>query len=139
MTRAKALKTLADEIRFFENEGFPVAVWITSLGYGRMTDPDFLRRFPNYRPLVAPNGSTAAVCSTDVAWRDAVAEDVRHFIRAGAKTILFDDDLVQARRRLRMRRASAAVCRPPWRRVRDARRGTRRLHGRAESAAFGLP
>ena len=67
--RAKALQTLADEIRFFENEGFPVAVWITSLGYGRMTDPDFLRRFPNYRPLVAPNGSTAAVCSTDAAWR----------------------------------------------------------------------
>lgn len=94
--RAKALKTLADEIRFFENEGFPVAVWITSLGYGRMTDPDFLRRFPNYRPLVAPDGSTAAVCATDAAWRDAVADNVRDFIRAGAKTILFDDDLVQA-------------------------------------------
>ena len=94
--RTKALKTLADEIRFFEGEGFPVAVWTTSLGYGRMTDPDFLRRFPNYQPLVAPNGSTAAVCSTDAAWRDAVADNVRDFIRAGAKTILFDDDLVQA-------------------------------------------
>jgi hypothetical protein len=94
--RAKALATLADEIRFFESEGFPVAVWTTSLGYGRMTDPDFLRRFPNYQPLVAPDGATAAVCSTDAAWRDAVADNVRDFIRAGARTILFDDDLVQA-------------------------------------------
>ena len=94
--RAQALKTLADEIRFFEDEGFPVAVWITSLGYGPMTDPDFLRRFPNYQPLVSPEGATAAVCSTDAAWRDAVADNVRDFIRAGAKTILFDDDLVQA-------------------------------------------
>lgn len=94
--RAKALEKLADEIRFFEDEGFPVALWITSLGYGRMTDPDFLRRFPNYQPLVSPEGATAAVCSTDAAWRDAVADNVRDFIRAGAKTILFDDDLVQA-------------------------------------------
>ena len=94
--RKRALETLADEIRFFEDEGFPVALWITSLGYGRMADPDFLRRFPGYRPLVAPDGSTAAVCSTYAPWRDAVAENVRDFIRAGARTILFDDDLVQA-------------------------------------------
>ena len=59
MTRAKALKTLADEIRFFENEGFPVAVWITSLGYGRMTDPDFLRLCtqPLAGILLAANGA----------------------------------------------------------------------------------
>ena len=94
--RAKALETLAGEIRFFENAGLPVALWITSLGYGKMTDPDFLRRFPNYRPLRSFEGKTAAVCSTDVRWREAVAENVRDFIKAGAKTILFDDDLVQA-------------------------------------------
>jgi len=94
--RAVALKTLADEIAYFEGEGWPVALWITSLGYGKMSDPDFLRRFPDYRPLRSFEGKTAAVCTTDAAWRDAVADDVRDFIRAGAKTILFDDDLVQA-------------------------------------------
>ena len=94
--RKRALETLAREIRFFEDEGFHVALWITSLGYGRMEDPDFLRRFPDFRPLRAFDGSTAAVCSTYAPWRDAVAENVRDFIRAGAKTILFDDDLVQA-------------------------------------------
>ena len=94
--RAKSLETLARQIRFFEDAGFPVVLWISSLGYGPMTDPDFLRRFPDFRPLRAFDGSEAAVCSTYVPWREAVAENVRDFIRAGAKTILFDDDLVQA-------------------------------------------
>ena len=94
--RAKELETLSGEIRFFEQAGFPVALWITSLGYGPMADKDFLRRFPDYRPLRSFEGQTAAVCSTDARWREAVAENVRDFIRAGAKTILFDDDLVQA-------------------------------------------
>ena len=94
--RAKALAALANAIRSFEEAGFPVAIWTSSLGYGPMTNPDFLRRFPNYQPLVAPEGAKAAVCATDVAWREAVAENVRDFIRAGAKTIIFDDDLVQA-------------------------------------------
>ena len=94
--RVKALKVLADEIRFFEEAGFPVAVWTASLGYGRMDDPDFLRRFPGYRPLRSIEGKEAAVCSTDASNREAIAENVRDFIRAGAKVILFDDDLVQA-------------------------------------------
>ena len=94
--RAKELERLGREIGFFEKAGFPVALWITSLGYGPMTDPDFLRRFPKFRPLRSFEGKTAAVCSTDAVWRDAVADNVRDFIRAGAKTILFDDDLVQA-------------------------------------------
>lgn len=94
--RTEALKTLADEIRFFENAGCPVALWISSLGYGRMTDADFLRRFPDYQPLIGFGGKIDAVCSTDARWRAAAAENVRDFIRAGAKTVLFDDDLVQA-------------------------------------------
>jgi hypothetical protein len=94
--RAKALSALADEIRFFERAGYPVAVWTSSLGYGKMTDPDFLRRFPGYRPLRSFEGGTAAVCSTDAVWRDAVAHNVRDFIKAGARVVLFDDDLVQA-------------------------------------------
>lgn len=49
--RARELERLASEIRFFEEAGFPVAIWTTSLGYGPMDDPDFLRRFPNFRPL----------------------------------------------------------------------------------------
>ena len=94
--RRKALEAVAGYIAFFEKAGLPVAVWTTTLGYGPMTDPDFLRRFPDYRPLRSFDGKTAAVCSTDVKWREAVAENVRDFIRAGAKTILLDDDLVQA-------------------------------------------
>ena len=94
--RVKELKTLADEIHFFQNAGYPVAIWTTSLGYGPMDDADFLRHFPNHRPLRSIEGGKAAVCATDVANREAIAENVRDFIRAGAKIILFDDDLVQA-------------------------------------------
>ena len=94
--RVKELKALADEIRFFHDAGYPVAIWTTSLGYGPMDDPDFLRRFPNHRPLRSIEGGKAAVCATDVANREAIADNVRDFIRAGAKAILFDDDLVQA-------------------------------------------
>ena len=94
--RKNALEAIAGYIDFFEKAGLPVAVWTTSLGYGPMTDPDFLRRFPGYRPLRSFDGKTAAVCSTDVRWRVAVAENVRDFIKAGAKIILLDDDLVQA-------------------------------------------
>jgi hypothetical protein len=94
--RARELERLASEIRFFEEAGYPVAIWTTSLGYGPMDDPDFLRRFPNFRPLRNFIGGEAAVCSTDEANREAIAQNVRDFIRAGAKTILFDDDLVQA-------------------------------------------
>ena len=94
--RTKELKTLADEIRFFHDAGYPVAVWTTSLGYGPMDDADFLRRFPKHRPLRSIEGGKAAVCATDTDNREAIADNVRDFLRAGAKTILFDDDLVQA-------------------------------------------
>ena len=94
--RVEELGRLGREVRFFEKAGYPVAVWTSSLGYGRMADGDFLRRFPKFRPLRSIEGGEAAVCATDSAWRDAVADNVRDFIKAGAKTILFDDDLVQA-------------------------------------------
>ena len=105
--RARELERIGREIGFFEKAGYPVALWITSLGYGPMTDPDFLRRFPKFRPLRSIEGKEAAVCTTDAAWRDAVAENVRDFIRAGAKTILFDDDLVQAAKALGIAEAAA--------------------------------
>ncbi len=94
--RKRELDRLADEIRFFEDAGFPVSVWTSSLGYGPMRDPDFLRRFPRFTPMRSFDGAEAGVCSTDEAHREAIAENVRDFIRAGAKVILFDDDLVQA-------------------------------------------
>ena len=49
--RVEELGRLGREVRFFEKAGYPVAVWTSSLGYGRMTDGDFLRRFPKFRPL----------------------------------------------------------------------------------------
>ena len=94
--RQKTLRQLGRAIRFFEDAGYPVAVWTSSLGYGGRRRGDFARRFPKARQLKAFDGNEAAYCSTDVALRDAIAENVRDFIRVGAKAILFDDDFVQA-------------------------------------------
>ena len=94
--RKNTLERLGRAIRFFEDAGYPVAVWTSSLGYGSRRAGDFARRFPNARQLKAFNGNEAAYCSTDPQLREAIAENVRDFIRIGAKAILFDDDFVQA-------------------------------------------
>ena len=94
--RQATLKKLGSVLSFFEKAGYPVAVWTSSLGYGGTRTGDFARRFPTARRLKAFDGSEEANCSTDPQLREAIAENVRDFIRIGAKTILFDDDFVQA-------------------------------------------
>lgn len=94
--RVRSLARLKTAIAAFEREGFPVAVWTTSLGYGVDTDRDLIRRIPRRQALVSFNGKSCARCPTDLACRAAVCENVRDFIRAGAKFILWDDDLVQS-------------------------------------------
>ena len=94
--RTRQLEKLKDMIAFFEGAGYPVALWTSSLGYGESKNPDLLRRFPGRRKLKSFGGEECVVCSTDAAYVEALAENVRDFIRAGAKFILWDDDLVQA-------------------------------------------
>ena len=94
--RQETLRQLGRAIQYFEGAGYPVAVWTSSLGYGGKRGGDFARRFPNARQLKAFDGSEEAYCSTDPQLREAIAENVRDFIRVGAKAILFDDDFVQA-------------------------------------------
>lgn len=94
--RKAELQKLSGALKIFREAGFATAVWTTSLGWGKMTDRDYLRRFPGFRPLRSFDGKEEAVCTTDARNREVVAENLRDFIRAGADFILFDDDLVQA-------------------------------------------
>ncbi len=93
--RQTALRNLAESIRFFEAAGYPVAVWTSTLGYGAERNADFRRRFPRARKLRGFDGTEAATCTTDAAVAAAIQENLRDFVRAGAKTILLDDDFIQ--------------------------------------------
>ena len=84
-------------IDFFKAEGFRVALWINSLGYGTERTPAFEARFADSLRLTAFGGQTcAAICTTDKKFRDACCELARDLARAGADMILWDDDLVQS-------------------------------------------
>ena len=94
--RRKKLAHLKDMIAYFVSAGYPVAIWVSSLGYGEPKDADYERRFPNRRKLKSFGGAEAVMCATDETYAQALEENVRDFIRAGAKFILWDDDFVQA-------------------------------------------
>lgn len=94
--RREAMENLGETIRYFENEGLTVCVWMSSLGYWGKRGGDFERRYPNARQLKSFSGNEQCYCATDPKNIEATAENVRDFLRAGAKDILFDDDLVQS-------------------------------------------
>lgn len=95
--REKQLSDLKKYIGKFRDEGFEPVIWTNSLGWGEVRQGVFGERFANSTVLRNFEGSlSGAVCSLDEVFSDAMAENVRDFIRAGAKTILWDDDLVQS-------------------------------------------
>ena len=88
---------IAQEISFFKKEGFRVAFWTNSLGYGIPRSPLFDKLFGHsYRLTEFGGGTCTAVCTTDPAFTDHCREVTRSLIRAGADMILWDDDLVQS-------------------------------------------
>ena len=97
---------IAQEISFFKKEGFRVAFWTNSLGYGIPRSPLFDKRFGHsYRLTEFGGGTCTAVCTTDPAFTDHCREVTRSLIRASANMILWDDDLVQS-----VRPGFACVC-----------------------------
>ena len=100
-TRRKVLDNLAFALRETEKAGFASAVWTSSLGYGPPASPETMERFASSTRLTALDGVAhrpAALCPLDPTLREALAENVRDFIRAGAKFILWDDDFIQCGR-----------------------------------------
>lgn len=93
--RRRAMDELAFNIRYFEDAGLAVGVWISTLGYWAAREGDFAKRFPGARRLKSFKGVEAAYCATCPQTLAAAQENVREIARAGAKLILLDDDLVQ--------------------------------------------
>ena len=84
-----------------EKAGFAAAVWTSSIGYGAKASPATMERFAGATRLTALDGVAhrpAAICPLDPALREALCENTRDFIRAGAKFILWDDDFIQSGR-----------------------------------------
>ena len=90
------MDSLAKYIRFFEDEGYPVAVWTSTLGYGNRV-PELESIYPEARKLTTFGGKTSgAVCTTDTLYLRMMQRYMRDYVRAGAKMILLDDELVQS-------------------------------------------
>lgn len=95
--RAKILGDMKRAIDYFESKGTEVFVWTSSLGYGGPRGKEFHSIFPSFTPLTDFEGGTQdVVCTLDRAHTEYMKRNVRDFIKAGAKTILWDDDLVQS-------------------------------------------
>lgn len=96
--RKRELDNLRKNIDYFRANGYEPIIWTNSLGYGvPHRDKDFESRFSSSVRLTSFEGYTsAAVCTLDEDFRLAMCDNVRDFIKAGAKSILWDDDLVQS-------------------------------------------
>lgn len=95
--RAETLGRLKKSIAFFEEKGFTVAVWTNSLGYGEKREGGFYGKYTDGHLLTDFSGhSCGAVCSLDEKFTQVMCRNVRDFIKAGARMILWDDDLVQS-------------------------------------------
>lgn len=95
--RTETLERLKTSIAFFEEKGFTVAAWTSSLGYGGERAPSFYEKCTDRHLLTDFSGHTCgSVCTLDEKFTEYMCRNVRDFIRAGAKMILWDDDLVQS-------------------------------------------
>ncbi|MBQ6330378.1 MAG: hypothetical protein IJI35_15265 [Kiritimatiellae bacterium] len=99
--RRHRLETVKYALAEAEKAGFATAVWTSSIGYGSKAAPETMERFAGSTRLTALDGKahrSAAICPLDPTLREALCENVRDYIRAGAKFILWDDDFIQSAR-----------------------------------------
>lgn len=94
--RRQSLENIKAEIKFFEDAGFPAAVWCNTLGFGNRR-PELDRLLPGATRLTSFGGNTGgAVCTTDSLFCKMMQRNMQDYVRAGAKMILLDDELVQS-------------------------------------------
>ena len=95
--RKKGLRDLSFALDRLRGQGYRVALWTNSLGWGSDRCKAFYDRFRDSTPLTELDGRTGtAVCTLDPAFTAYMVRNTQDFIRAGADLILWDDDLVQS-------------------------------------------
>lgn len=83
--------------QFFEERGYEVGIWISSLGHGMplaQDEPDMLERADRYEKLVGLEGTSCgdAFCPTGEVFVHDYVEWIGRIAEAGAKMIMLDDD-----------------------------------------------
>lgn len=98
--RRQTLETLRTALAAAEKAGFATAVWTSSFGYGARLKGPPSGPFAHSTRLTALDGIAHrdAICPLDPDLRAALARNVRDFIAAGARFILWDDDYIQCGR-----------------------------------------
>ena len=95
--RKKILSDLSFALGRLRGQGYRVALWTNSLGWGTDRSKAFYDRFRGCTTLTELGGRTGtAVCTLDPAFTEYMVKNTQDFIRAGADMILWDDDLVQS-------------------------------------------
>jgi len=99
--RAKKFAWCGKLLKTFGDLGYPTAIWTSSLGYGGRRSVAEQKRLDGNQRLVAIDGVShcTASCPYDPQMRELVAENLRDFIKIGAKVILYDDEWIQTARR----------------------------------------
>lgn len=104
--RRLTLAQLKETIAFFEKAGYDVRVWITTFGYGHADSPEHKRvlrrlgltRLTGFDGRAGSPKLRAGLCAADPKVLDWISRTVEDIARAGARTILLDDEFVQSRR-----------------------------------------
>lgn len=96
-TLKRELELLVKNRMFFEERGYEVGVWISSLGHGGalvQDDPESLVRADRYEKLVGLEGTTCgdSFCPTGEAFVHDYVEWIGRIAATGAKMIMIDDD-----------------------------------------------
>ena len=87
----KDIARLRTEIPLFEKEGFTVAVWINSFGFGLPLDQEAKKQ--GWTKIKGIYGrKTDSFCPTDKKFRAYYARVLTSLVKAGAKIVLLDDD-----------------------------------------------
>ena len=95
--RKKTFEDLSFALKRLRSQGYKVAVWTNSLGWGDPRSREFYERFASACRLTDVEGRTGtAVCTLDEDFRAYMERNLRDIINAGADTVLWDDDLVQS-------------------------------------------
>ena len=93
----RGLELLKKNMAYFEERGYEVGVWISSLGHGgalAQDDPDELVRADRYEKQVGLEGTSCgdSFCPTGEAFAHDYVDWIGRIVEAGAKMIMIDDD-----------------------------------------------
>jgi hypothetical protein len=94
--REKDLKLLKENLEFFENEGFEVAVWLQAYGFGEPLSPDGEKMTQGLTHIKNSEGETKgdSFCPEDEGFMALYLGFIKDIIRVShPKQVMLDDDL----------------------------------------------